>query len=421
MALNQKIKIAFGFLLLAAVACNAPGAPTIVTTSPEIIPPSLPAETGTLKITGTVWHDLCAVPDGNLPDPLSIGCTLNGLGGAHANGIWEADEPGIPDITVILYANGCSGNPVASATTDASGAYFFSGLSPMKYCITVDGSTSPNNKILIPGEWTYPVSNTPLTVFTEDLVSGVNSAPINFGWDYQFLPIYTDDPSPSTILSPGDIPAATVFNVDTNANCRSGPASAFPITASFLIGDLLPLAGRNSDSTWWYIPIGGSQFCWIASSTGHTSGDLSGVPIIASPPTPVPAASGGGDTTPPTIGEVTTLEPDVYYGNPGACGSSGTITVEAYINDTSGVASTYIKYRYVSSSWSGDLHTVNFTYQAGTGLNGFTIPAGEAAFELGTDDGYIQYYVYATDLAGNTAIYPAGAGAPVAIPIYYCP
>ena len=418
MTLNRKIKLAFGVLGLAIMACNFQGAPVTSTPSQEVVTPSLPASDATLKITGTVWHDLCAVPVASLPDPLPIGCNLNGLGGARANGIWELGEPGIPDITVTLYANDCSGAPINSTTTDASGAYFFGGLSAIKYCVTVDSAISPNDKILIPGERTYPASAASLAVFTEDLLNGINISPINFGWDYQYLPEYIASPGFTTPI-PVVVPGATVFNVDIDANCRTGPSTAFPIVTSYTVGSALPLAGRNSDSTWWYIPIGGSQYCWIAGSTGHTSGNTSGVPIVASPSTPAPAS--GGDTTPPTIGEVTTLEADVYYGNPGACGSAGALTIEAYINDASGVASTYVKYRYISSGWTGNLHTVNFSYQAGTGLNGFTIPAGEAVFELGTDDGYIQYFVYATDLVGNTAVYPAGAGAPVAIPIYYCP
>ncbi len=56
----------------------------------------------------------------------------------NGNGIQDMGEPGIAGVTVTL-----SGAASASATTNTSGAYLFTGLSAGSYTVTVDGSTLP--------------------------------------------------------------------------------------------------------------------------------------------------------------------------------------------------------------------------------------------------------------------------------------
>ena len=57
------------------------------------------------------------------------------------------------------------------------------------------------------------------------------------------------------------------------------------------------IVGKNPDGSWWYIknPFLQGNFCWISAAYTSTSGDLSGIPLAAVPPTlvmpsPVPAA-----------------------------------------------------------------------------------------------------------------------------------
>ena len=61
---------------------------------------------------------------------------------ANANGIKDANEPGVPNATVYLHAdanndNVVDGGPLATTTTDANGNYKFSGLAAGNYIVGV--------------------------------------------------------------------------------------------------------------------------------------------------------------------------------------------------------------------------------------------------------------------------------------------
>ena len=162
-----------------------------------------PAERG--AITGMVWHDLCALPDGPLPDPLPQGCVPTADGSAHADGVYQPGEPGIAGVEVGLHANNdCNSPPSALAVTDANGRFHFDNLAPGGYCLTVDALATVNSPILIPGEWTFPAGAG--HVATQTTSVGANeTATVNFGWDYQFLPPYespTMTPMPIVTLPP---------------------------------------------------------------------------------------------------------------------------------------------------------------------------------------------------------------------------
>lgn len=59
----------------------------------------------------------------------------------NADGVQDADEPGIPEVTVNLYDN--AGNILDSQTTDSDGFYLFEGLCPDTYMVQVDVATLP--------------------------------------------------------------------------------------------------------------------------------------------------------------------------------------------------------------------------------------------------------------------------------------
>lgn len=90
--------------------------------------------------------------------------------------------------------------------------------------------------------------------------------------------------TPSPTLSPTPtVPQVTPISV--NVNCRSGPDVAYSATSALLFGQTAKIAGRNDDSSWWYIvdPANPGQFCWVAASVVSTAGNLAGLPIIAPP------------------------------------------------------------------------------------------------------------------------------------------
>ena len=155
----------------------------------EPTPTAEPADSNMGIINGTVWHDLCAVAGGEGEEDAvpSEGCIALPEGGFQANSLLEEGEPGLPNVLVSLGEGECPAPAtITTATTDEDGDYVFTDLAAGTYCVSVD-ALDVENEQLLPGGWTFPdadVSNTTLTLTDGELITG-----INFGWDYQFLPV----------------------------------------------------------------------------------------------------------------------------------------------------------------------------------------------------------------------------------------
>lgn len=259
------------------------------------------------SISGIVWHDICSIPDGPLPEPLSAGCVADGAGSARANGIREEGEPGIAGVQVDLYYGGCDigGTIDASVLTDANGRYIFDGLTSFgEFCIAVNPTASPNDSILIPGQWTYPDTITADGVAYQTfggIESGVHVDIIDFGWDYQFLPAF-NDPTPTPVAGV-DINVPTFvddsnfntpfvqFIFEKNAFCRKGPGINYSDVTAIPAGDTVDVLGISPDTKW--IFINWAKFnatCWVAINTGKPLGDFSTLNILTPVPSPVPSA-----------------------------------------------------------------------------------------------------------------------------------
>ncbi|MBE2221512.1 MAG: hypothetical protein IAF02_08230 [Anaerolineae bacterium] len=146
----------------------------------------MPAEAvAAAAINGIVWHDLCAPPgeDGEA----SEGCITTADGGFEANGLLDSGEPGIGGVTVSLGEGECPSSGVATTVTENDGSYSFTELAAGDYCVSIDTLGDSNQAILIPGGWTFPESGIPETAVT--LTEGEASDPVDFGWDYEFLPL----------------------------------------------------------------------------------------------------------------------------------------------------------------------------------------------------------------------------------------
>ena len=181
----------------------------------EPTPTATPADSNMGIINGRVWHDLCAVA-GAVDDEDSVpsaGCIAAPGGGFQANSLLEEGEPGIPGVLVSLSEGTCPAtSPLATALTDRDGDYVFTDLSAGSYCVSVD-ALAVENELLLPGIWTHPdtdVSSHTLTLEDGDLVTG-----INFGWDYQFLPVPEVDAATCTnsiaFVQDINVPDDTVF------------------------------------------------------------------------------------------------------------------------------------------------------------------------------------------------------------------
>lgn len=174
--------------------------------------PTATAEPAGATINGRVWHDLCA-PTPTTDDAPPPGCIADPDGGFEANGLLEEDEPGIEGIVLNIGSGTCPATGLAEATTDTDGNYNFTGLAPGIYCVAIDPLSETNEPILLPGGFTAPDNLGEAEITVEE---GQDVADVNFGWDYQFLPLPEVDEASCTkiiqFLEDVTIPDDTRFN-----------------------------------------------------------------------------------------------------------------------------------------------------------------------------------------------------------------
>jgi hypothetical protein len=92
----------------------------------------------------------------------------------------------------------------------------------------------------------------------------------------QALPIET--PTPTEEEPPS-------FSLDMNGFCRRGPDKRYEDVTAFTAGTVLDVAGRNEDSTWWWI---GEFNCWVSDAVGQFNGDPESLAVIIPPELPEP-------------------------------------------------------------------------------------------------------------------------------------
>jgi len=126
-----------------AIADAPPGEYTAVVDSLSV-PPGLVRTTPSSSSTtvppggsGSTQHGL--VPGGSIGDRI-----WNDL---DRNGVQDANETGVPGVTVVLRDN--QGAVVATTSTDANGNYRFGELPPGTYTVEVDTSTLPSGVIVV--------------------------------------------------------------------------------------------------------------------------------------------------------------------------------------------------------------------------------------------------------------------------------
>ncbi|MCP5097827.1 MAG: hypothetical protein GY943_19950 [Chloroflexi bacterium] len=152
-------------------------------------PTDVPAiDGGNALVNGRVWHDLCAVAEGEGDEAAtpSEGCIATDENSFQANSLLEDEEPGLSGIVVNLGEGACPADGLATTTTDEDGDYVFTDLMAGTYCVSVDALATTNTDNLLPGGWTFPESgdaSTTVALSADAVFTGVN-----FGWDYQFLP-----------------------------------------------------------------------------------------------------------------------------------------------------------------------------------------------------------------------------------------
>jgi hypothetical protein len=240
-------------------------------------------------VFGIVWHDMCAYTPGDpVPDPLPAGCVVDQYGNVSGDGIRQADEPGIPGVTVDIGVGDCPNSGSASAVTDANGYYVFDGMTAGKYCLRIDPAHGgPNEPILMPGIWTYiPGGHENMTFRLITLTANHTLPGVDFGWDFANLP---------QLPTPTPVPQNPEFTLTINAYCRLGPDVLYGDYSTELKGQTFPIVGRNLDDTWYFVRLKNDMRCWFAKQVGTASGDLSQLHIFYGPPLPT-------DTPPESLG-----------------------------------------------------------------------------------------------------------------------
>lgn len=166
---------------------NQPQEETVV---PTVEPTTTPAETSTYAVQGRVWHDLCAV-SADEDAEIEAGCIVTGEDTVRADGQLD-DEPGIEDLRVVIGEGQCPSEGYDVSITDFDGSFLFSDLPAGTYCVAVDSDDEQNKDILSFGEWTAPNrgGDPESTVI---LAGGDTLQIVNFGWDYEFLPVLDVD------------------------------------------------------------------------------------------------------------------------------------------------------------------------------------------------------------------------------------
>lgn len=231
-------------------------------------------------VFGQVWHDMCAYTPGDpVPDPLPVGCVLEG-GTVKADALKQEDEPGIPDVIVDIGPGACPSAGLATAVTNLDGYYVFSGLPAGDYCLRVDPAHgSPNEDVLMPGHWTVvPSGHEGMTFRAITLAANHTLSGQDFGWDFD------------------NLPAVPNFNLDINAFCREGPDIRYREITSAQAGKSFEILGRNAEHTWYFVHLMENMNCWFSGDVGTLTGDISNLRVFYGPLLPT-------DTPPPVCSD----------------------------------------------------------------------------------------------------------------------
>ena len=145
----------------------------------------------------------------------------------------------------------------------------------------------------------------------------------------QTAPSTAEPSSPApTAQPPTAAPATVPPTADLNlkilqpANVRSGPGLVYPVISGLQAGASIPAEGRDASGQWFVIKTGVTQG-WVSGIVASYGGDVSALPIVAAPPTPIPTAVPPTATPVPTAVPVASNTPaPVGYSSRGIVGNS---------------------------------------------------------------------------------------------------
>jgi hypothetical protein len=103
-------------------------------------------------------------------------------------------------------------------------------------------------------------------------------------------------PTPIPTQTATAVPTLTVvllpaqISVSVPTNCRSGPGKVYDRVGALLVGETVPILGREATGMYWYIPNpdAAGEFCWVWGEYATLSGNTAILPVLTPPPTPSP-------------------------------------------------------------------------------------------------------------------------------------
>ena len=121
-----------------------------------------------------------------------------------------------------------------------------------------------------------------------------HSLPVNATGKWQVRAYWTGN----DLYSPAESYACTFevkssspeFTLDSNANCRYGPGTEYPVLTSAAIGEVIKVEARDEAGRWVYGTVLGSK-CWISASLGNLNMEIEDLPVRQAPPKPTPTVS----------------------------------------------------------------------------------------------------------------------------------
>jgi len=154
---------------------------------------------------------------------------------------------------------------------------------------------------------------TPATDTPEPTLTPANTA----------TPLPSPMPAPAATNTP--IPVIPQVVAATVVNIRSGPDTAYPVIGTLLPDSPLPVTGHNEAGTWWQVRQEDGSPGWVSDSVVEVS-DVTGVPIVTTPPLPQPTSA--PTAAPPPAQPAFQFEPTGWFGdtNAGLTRFLGTIT-----------------------------------------------------------------------------------------------
>jgi hypothetical protein len=145
---------------------------------------------------------------------------------------------------------------------------------------------------LVRQKWLPRAGGTYLVTVRAQNISGDWSAPAS-------VTLTILDAPPTLALAPSETPTLRPSETPTpsgpltivlvrNSFCRAGPGQVYREITALATGDNAEVRGVSQDSLWLFVYWPKFQVeCWIVSAAAPPDTNLTGVPVLAAPPTPV--------------------------------------------------------------------------------------------------------------------------------------